>query len=69
MLKPRLQGLLLARRFWEKEKNVGNQQFLLFTQCFLTYQRQKSSSELHVVCRQQMLSVWSRPKFGRLVKS
>ena len=28
---------------WEKEKMQGNQHFLYFQQCFLTYQRQESS--------------------------
>ena len=43
---------------------LTNERFLLFPQCFLPYQRRKSSLEL---CRLQMLSIWSSPKFCRLV--
>ena len=52
-----------------KGENAGNQHFLLFPQCFLPYQRQELSFELHLFCRLQMLSIWSRPKNCRLVKS
>ena len=41
-----------------KGENAGNQHFLLFPQCFLPYQRQKSSFELLLLCRLQMLSIW-----------
>ena len=49
-----------------KGENVGNQQLLLFLQCFLPYQRQKLSFELHLFCCLQMLSIWSGPKFWSL---
>ena len=52
-----------------KGENAGNQHFLLFPQCFLFFQRQKSTFELHLFSRLQMVSVWSCPKFCRLVKS
>ena len=52
-----------------KGENAGNQHFLLFPQCFLSYQRQKPSFELHLFCRLQMPSIWSHPKFCCLVKS
>ena len=52
-----------------KGENAGNQHFLLFPQRFLLYQRQKSPFELHLFCRLQMLSIWSHPKFCRLVNS
>ena len=38
-------------------------QFLLFPQCFLLYQRGKLSFLLHLICRLQMLSILSGPKF------
>ena len=44
----------------EKEKNDSNQYFLLFPQCFLLYQRQKLSFMVHLFCRLQMLSIWTR---------
>ena len=31
----------------EKGENAGNEQFVLFLQCFLAFQREKSSFELH----------------------
>ena len=52
-----------------KGENAGNQHFLLFPQCFLPCQRQKSSFELRLFCRLQMLSIWSHKKLRRLVKS
>ena len=52
-----------------KGENAGNQHFLPFPQCFLPYQRQESSFELHLPYPLQMLSIWSRTKFCRLVKS
>ena len=56
------------KTFWKKEKVlVTSIYFLLFPQCFLPYQRQKSSYELHLFCHLQMLSIWSHPKlsFGK----
>ena len=51
-----------------KGENAGNQHFLLFPQCFLLYQVEKSSFQQCLLRRLQMLSIWSRPKFCRLVK-
>ena len=45
-----------------KRRNCLNKQFLLFPQCFLLCQRQKSSFLLHLICRLQMLSIWSGNK-------
>ena len=49
-----------------KGENAGNQHFLLFPQCFLLYQRQKLSLMLHLFCRLQMLTIWTRSNFCRL---
>ena len=46
-----------------KGENAGNQHFLLFPQCFLLYQREKLSFYQHLICRLQVLSIWSRPNF------
>ena len=35
-------------------ENAGNHHFLLFTQCFLHYQGQKSSFQLHLLCHLQI---------------
>ena len=43
-----------------------NKQFLLFPQSLLLYQRQKLSFLLDLICRLQMLSIWSGPKFCRV---
>ena len=51
-----------------KGENAGNQHIVLFKQCFLPYQRQKSSLELHLFCFLQLLLIWSHPKFGCLKK-
>ena len=48
-----------------KGENAGNQHFLLFSHCLLLYQRQKYHFSC-LICRLQMLSIWSRPKFRRL---
>ena len=52
-----------------KEENAGNKHFLPFSQCFLPYQRHKSSFEQHINCRLQMLSIWTSLKFCQLVKT
>ena len=47
---------------WEKEKLL-NKQILLFPQCFFySYQRQKLSFLLHLICRLQMFTIWFDPK-------
>ena len=51
-----------------KGENAGNQHFLLFPNCFLPYQRQKSLFKQDLICRLQMLSFWSGPKFCILGK-
>ena len=51
-----------------KGENAGNQHFLLFQQCFPLYHTEKSSFLQCLICRLQMLSIWSRPKFCRLVE-
>ena len=46
-----------------KGENAGNQHFLLFPQGLLLYQRQKLSFVLHLFCRLQLLSIWTRFNF------
>ena len=53
----------------EKEKNAGNQQFLIFPQYFLPFPKQISISESHLFCCLQILSIWTGLKFCHLVKS
>ena len=45
---------------------VGKGENLLFLHCFLLYQRQKLSFMLHLFCRLQMLSIWTRSNICRL---
>ena len=52
-----------------KGENAGNKHFLLFPQCFLLHQREKSSFKQHLICRLHVLSIWFHPIFCRLVKS
>ena len=40
------------------KETAGNQHFLLFPHCFLTYQWQSLLFEPHVVCGLQMLLIW-----------
>ena len=47
------------KTLWKKEKNAG----------FPTYQRYKSIFEVLLLCRLQMLSVWTSVKICRLVRS
>ena len=42
-----------------KEENAGNQHFLLFPQCFLSYQEQILPLGSPLICRLQTLSVWT----------
>ena len=56
--------------FWKhsgKRRNGLYKQFLLYLQCFLLYLRQKLSFLLHLICRQQMLSIWTDVKFCRVL--
>ena len=39
-----------------KRENAGHQHFHLLLQCFLPYQNRK----LHLICRMQMLSIWTQ---------
>ena len=52
-----------------ERKNVGNQHFLLFKQCFITRPLQGSKFELRFIFRLQMLSIWTCLKLWRLVKA
>ena len=52
-----------------KGENAGNQRFLLFSLCFLTWQEQILSFGPSLINHLQMLSVWASPKFGCLVHS
>ena len=52
-----------------ERRNAGHQRILLFSQCFLPYQREKLSFQQHLFCRLQMLSIWTSLKFFRVVKS
>ena len=51
-----------------KGENGDNQHLVLFPQCFLPNQQHKSSLELHLKCRLQMLSNWTGLKFCRLLE-
>ena len=52
-----------------KGKNAGIQHFLLFPQCLLPCGAEVSSFGSPLVCRLQMLSIWTNLKFCGLVKS
>ena len=52
-----------------KGENAGNLHFLIFPKCFLPFLKQISVSESHSFSCLQMLSIWTSPKFRRLVKS
>ena len=47
-----------------KGENAGNQHFLLFSQCFLTFQRKIAPFEPHKNCHLQKLSIWTRLEFS-----
>ena len=59
--------------FWkhcgEKEKMLVTSIFSFSHNAFLPYQRKIAPFELHLNCRLQMLSVWTRLKICRLVQS
>ena len=50
-----------------KEENAGNQHFLPFPQCFLSYPEQILPFGSPSICL-QMLSIWTAQKFCRVVK-
>ena len=52
-----------------KGENDVNQHFLLFPQCFLPNQGEKSSFQQHLFCRLQILSILTALKFCCFVKS
>ena len=52
-----------------KGENAGNQHFLLFPQCFLTFPKEISFFQSHLFCRLQIFSISTGLKFCRLVKS
>ena len=51
-----------------KGENAGNQYFLLLTQYVLTNGTQNSSTEMHLICCLQMLSISTSLKFHCFVK-
>ena len=51
-----------------KEENAGYQHFLLFPQCFLSYQRRIALFESLWNCRLRLLSIWTWLNFFILVK-
>ena len=55
--------------FVRKGENVGNQHFLLFPQCFLPFPKQISIFWSHLLCRLQILCIWTGLEFCRSVKS
>ena len=75
----KIQGLfgkgLTTQKMWPFEnlmgtgENAGNQQFVLFPQCFLTFPKQAGVFEPHLFCCLQMLSIWSSLKFCCLITS
>ena len=46
-----------------KGENAGNQHFLLFPQCFISFSIQISFSKSHLFCCLQMLSIWKSLNF------
>ena len=52
-----------------KGENAGIKHFLLFPQCFLPFTKQLSNFQSHLLCRLQMLSIWTSIKFCRKVNS
>ena len=60
-----------CKQLWEKGENAGNQHFLLFPQCLLCilFPIQITIFESKLICHLQMLWIWTRPRFCRLVKS
>ena len=51
-----------------KGGNTGNQHFLLFSSCFLHYQREILSFYQHLICRLQTFSIWLHPNSCCLVQ-
>ena len=52
-----------------KVENAGHQHFVLFPQCFLTYQRQIHSLEPYSNCHLQMYTIWTNLQFHSLINS
>ena len=63
-------AIAIPRVFSEnsRAKNAGNQHFLLFPQCFLPQQGEKSLFQQCLICHLQMLSVMSCPNFFHGIK-
>ena len=53
----------------EKEEYAGSQHFLLFPTCFLSYPGQFLPCRSPLICRLQLLSIWTSLKYCRLVKN
>ena len=47
----------------EKGEHAGNQHFLLFQQCFLSFAKQIFIFKAHLFCNLQMLSISTRQNF------
>ena len=52
-----------------KGENAGNQHFLVFQQCFLSFPKQISIFLSHLFCGLQVLSIWFSLKIYRMAKS
>ena len=52
-----------------KGENAGNQQYLTFQKCFLSFPKQVLIFHLNLFYCLQMLSLWTSLKFYHLVKS
>ena len=50
-----------------KAENAGKQHFLLFPQCFIPFTKQISNFQSLLLCRLQMLSIWTSLKYCRLL--
>ena len=61
----KIQGKEPLEKVVGKGENAGNQHFLLFPQCFLSYWQQISI----FLFTFKLLSVWTSPKFCHLGKS
>ena len=53
----------------EKGENAGNKHFLLFTNCFSSFQKLIQTFELHLFCHEQMISIWISQIFHCYVKN
>ena len=51
-----------------KGANAGNQHFLIFPQYLRPFSKQNSISGTHLICRLQMLSIWTSLNFWHVVQ-